>query len=172
MNKVCLSRALFPGKLPVQSNTQLKIPTNTSKKNKIKMFDKRGLIPDESFLTSKPFCQIGRLNFSLCSFLLTVFLPTNTFRGLWYTISFLFSLRGFSNFILVHRVPTWPLLFFVVINYERKIILSICRLSSESANSEYTCSRFFQPKKFLWTCRTQFWQPCQKSSAQSPKNVW
>ena len=38
---------------------------------------------------------------------------------------------------------------------------------------EWTCSRleFFQnPKMFLWTRRIQFWHPCRKFFAQSPKN--
>ena len=68
------------------------------------------------------------------------------------------------------KILLFLILIFSVIHYERKIILSVCRLfSPDLANSELTCSQLFTLKMLLWTRTLMVWQPCQKFGRNSDK---
>ena len=72
------------------------------------------------------------------------------------------------------KIWTHHLLFSIVINYERKIMLWVCRrfypvICQFCVNKTTFQSFFFET--FLWARKMQFWQPCRHFFAQSPIKI-
>ena len=96
-----------------------------------------------------PLYNVWMLIFSL--YLSRSWIQCNFHLHVWFVFSHVITFR--SNF-----------------NYEKKIFPSVgWFFSPESANLEWTYSRFFNTKMFLWTRRMHLWQSRRKIFAENPK---